>query len=96
MRSAKIDRNHREIVAALRAHGFGVQSLAPVGKGCPDLLVSARGKWYVLEVKAQKGLLRALQATWASNHCAPVHVVRSVDDALHAISGRPGGDPGEP
>lgn len=82
MRSAKIDRNHREIVAALRACGFGVQSLAPVGKGCPDLLVSARGKWFVLEVKAEKGLLRALQAVWASNHNAPVHVVRSPEEAV--------------
>jgi len=86
MRNAKIDRTHAEVVQALRACGYGVQSLATVGKGCPDLLVSAKGRWYVLEVKAEKGLLRALQAVWQSNHCAPVHVVRSAEDAVKVVA----------
>jgi len=88
MRNAKIDRTHRDVVQALRACGYGVQSLATVGKGCPDLLVSARGRWYVLEVKAEKGKVRDLQATWHGQHCAPVHVVRSAEDAVNAISVR--------
>ncbi len=38
-RPAKTDANQAEIVTALRAHGCGVLSLAPMGDGCPDLLV---------------------------------------------------------
>lgn len=84
MIKARIDTNHAEIVRALRSYGCGVQSLAAVGKGCPDLLVSYRGQWHVLEVKARKGLLRAAQFVWASRHQAPVCIVRTVDDALGA------------
>ncbi len=51
-RAAKIDRNHVEIVAALRGVGASVQDLAAVGKGCPDLLVGYRGQNYVIEVKS--------------------------------------------
>ena len=84
MKAARIDATHAEIVQALRSHGCGVQSLAAIGKGCPDLLVSYRGQWHVLEVKARKGLLRCAQFVWASRHQAPVAVVRTVDDALGA------------
>ena len=87
MRNAKIDRTHAEVVQALRACGYGVQSLATVGKGCPDLLVSAKGRWYVLEVKAEKGKVRELQATWHGQHCAQVHVVRTPEEAVHAVTG---------
>ena len=38
-RAAKVDANQGEIVKALRAHGCEVLSLAPMGGGCPDLLV---------------------------------------------------------
>ena len=51
MRAARIDANQPEIVKALRDVGAFVQSLATIGKGCPDLLVAFRGKWHVLEVK---------------------------------------------
>jgi len=43
-RTAKVDANHREIVDALRRIGAGVQSLAGVGNGVPDLLVYFRGE----------------------------------------------------
>ena len=35
----------------LRRVGCFVQSLASIGKGCPDLLVGKAGSWLVLEVK---------------------------------------------
>ncbi len=38
-RAAHIDGNQAEIVTALEANGFTVQSLASVGEGVPDLLV---------------------------------------------------------
>jgi len=49
--AAKIDENQPEIVKALYQAGCDVQTLAAVGKGCPDLLVSIGGKNYLLEVK---------------------------------------------
>ena len=67
MLRARVDRNHAEIVAALRATGCSVTSLARLGKGVPDLLVGCNGRNVLLEVKADKGLLRVLQAVWMSN-----------------------------
>ncbi len=94
-RAARIDANHREIVEGLRAIGAGVTSLAAVGGGCPDLLASYRGRWHALEVKQPAGPrggasasgqhLRETQRRWIEQHRAPVHVVRSVSDALEAI-----------
>jgi hypothetical protein len=51
MRAAKIDANQPEIVDALRRHGATVQSLAPIGNGCPDLLVGYAGKTALIEIK---------------------------------------------
>lgn len=84
-RAAKIDRNHVEIVAALRGVGASVQDLAAVGKGCPDLLVGYRGHNYVLEVKTPKGTSTPAQITWHADWRGVVHIVRSVDDALKII-----------
>lgn len=50
-RAARVDSNHAAIVAALRAAGCSVQSLASVGGGVPDLLVGRAGRNYLLEVK---------------------------------------------
>lgn len=45
----KRDANERQIIEALRAHGYYVQQLD--GTGVPDLLVLAGSKLYLLEVK---------------------------------------------
>ncbi len=50
-RAAKIDANHNEIADALRKAGCAVQSLANIGKGCPDLLVGRHGVNYLIEIK---------------------------------------------
>lgn len=50
-RNARIDANHAAIVGALRACGALVLSLAPVGKGCPDILCQHRGRLRLFEVK---------------------------------------------
>ena len=48
----RTDANHGEIVEALLSvAGVAVHSLAGVGCGCPDLLVGAEGKTYLVEVK---------------------------------------------
>jgi soluble P-type ATPase len=91
MRAAKIDANQPEIVSALRKVGARVQSLAAVGQGVPDLLVSFRGDLYLLEVKdgskpPSKQALTMEQIVWHRDWAgADLHVVNSVDSALRAI-----------
>lgn len=89
---AKVDANHSEIVDALRAVGAGVQSLASVGNGCPDLLVAFRGAWHVLEIKdgskppSHRRLTPDEQAWFERfDELAPCYVVCSVEEALEAI-----------
>lgn len=94
MRAAKVDGNHAQIVRSLRQAGASVQSMARLGQGAPDLLVGFQGQNWVMEVKAEKGLVRAFQAAWMSNWRGHVVVVRSVDEALAAIGvGRVSGAP---
>ena len=90
--TARTDRNHSEIVAALRAVGCSVQSLAAVGKGVPDLLVGFRGKTLLIEVKdgAKAPSRRRLtpdQVMWSQLwEGGKVHTVTSVDEAITAVS----------
>ena len=88
MKAARIDGNQKEIVKALRGVGASVQSMARLGKGAPDLLVGYGGQNWLMEVKADKGMLRALQAVWLSNWRGRVAVVRSTADALALIGVR--------
>lgn len=84
-RAAKVDSNHAEIVEALRKIGASVQSLAPVGNGCPDVLVALRGAMFLLEIKHGKGKPNEDQRRWHIEWRAPVHVVYGVEDALRAV-----------
>lgn len=91
MRAAKVDGNHREIVAALQAAGCSVQSLAMVGGGVPDLLVYRPGLGHLLiEVKdgaksPSRRKLTEAQERWHAAWKGPVHVVTDVDSALEAV-----------
>jgi RNase P/RNase MRP subunit p29 len=85
-----VDANQEQVVSALRAAGATVQSLAAIGKGCPDLLVMFRGALFLLEVKdgakvksAQK--LTDAQVKWHQTWGAMVEVVNSPEQALRAI-----------
>ena len=89
-RAAKIDANQTAIVDALRTIGATVQSLAPVGNGCPDLLVGFRGQNYLLEVKdgaksPSKRRLTGDQRRWHDDWRGQVAIVCDVDSALAAI-----------
>lgn len=90
-RAARVDRNHDEVVKALRAHRCDVLSLAAVGDGCPDLLVWS--PWMcclcLLEVKdgAKPPSARKLTAEQVKFHerwGGRIHVITSVDEALRA------------
>jgi hypothetical protein len=89
-RAAKVDSNQDQVVTALRVAGATVQSLAAIGKGVPDLLVSFRDAMFLLEVKdgAKVPSARALTADQVKWHAAwgcPVHVVHTPEEALRAI-----------
>jgi Holliday junction resolvase len=84
-RAAKVDANQEQVVSALRAAGASVQSLAAIGKGCPDLLVGRAGELFLMEVKHGKGKVNELQTKWHAEWKTPVAVVYGPEDALRAI-----------
>ena len=88
----KVDDNHKQIVAGLRKIGCFVQSLASLGKGCPDLLVGYRGKWYVIELKDGakpqcKQKLTPAEIDWMINvqNRAPVHVANCLLECINIV-----------
>lgn len=84
-RASKVDANHRLIVAAFRALGCSVQSLAAVGKGVPDLLVGLAGLNHLVEVKVANGKETPLQVKWAALWRTPTHLVRNVEDVQRLV-----------
>lgn len=87
-RAAKIDANQPEIVETLRAYGCAVQSLAAIGRGCPDLL--AWSPWVgaqLLEVKdgSKPPSARRLTPDQVEYHAkwkGPIHIVTTPEEAL--------------
>jgi hypothetical protein len=84
-RAAKIDANQTEIVDGLRAMGYAVTSLAPVGNGCPDLVVGAKGHNVLIEVKVPGETLNAPQKKWHREWTGKAHVVYSFAEALMVL-----------
>lgn len=84
-RAAKVDANQDQVVSALRAAGASVQSLAAIGKGCPDLLAAKGGEMFLFEVKHGKGKANEMQVKWHISWNADVHVVYTPEDALRVI-----------
>jgi Holliday junction resolvase len=85
VRFGKVDANQGQIVDALRAIGVSVQSLASIGKGCPDLIAAKGDKCWVVEVKGEKGRLTPDQEKWIGNWRGTVHIIRTVDEALKLV-----------
>jgi hypothetical protein len=81
----RVDNNQKIIVAALRNIGAAVLSLAPMGKGCPDLLVSRLGINYLLEVKSEDGKLTPDEQAWHDSWCGQVAIVRTVEEAIDVV-----------
>jgi hypothetical protein len=81
--SRKRDANEQAIVEALRAVGATIVRISE--RNAPDLLVGFRGANVLLEIKAEKGLVRANQAAWRSCWQGQVAIVRSAEEALVAI-----------
>lgn len=90
-RAAKVDANQAEIVEALRSAGCSVQSLATVGKGCPDLLVGYNGMRLLFELKDGKKPPSARKLTpdqekWLGEwRGGGVWLITSIPEALDAL-----------
>jgi Holliday junction resolvase len=90
-RDARVDNNQREIVKALRACGASVLSLAALGKGVPDLLVSVnKQRSLMVEVKdgskppsARK--LTADQVRFHATWAGEIVVVSSIEEAIETV-----------
>jgi hypothetical protein len=81
-RAARVDANHLDIAHALRQAGVHVTSLAAVGNGVPDLLLSFRGRWFVAEVKdgEKNWILTSQQKDFIASAKADVLLLTCVDD----------------
>lgn len=90
---ARVDRNHVEIVKALRKLGASVQSLASIGQGCPDLLIAYDHRLYLAEVKdgsrfPSERRLTEDEVEWHQNWKSQVHILESIEDALRMIGAK--------
>jgi len=81
----RTDHNQREIVQALRDVGASVYSTHSVGHGFPDLVCAYKGQTYLIEVKAEHGMLTPDQEEFHLMWNATVHTVHNVDEALEVI-----------
>lgn len=84
LRACRTDKNHKEIVRALRAAGRRVLDLSRVGDGCPDLLVTVGRRNLLMEVKSGKGELTPDEKKFFAEWPGEKVVVRSVAEALAA------------
>lgn len=91
----KIDANQSAIVKALRQiPNVSVQSLAPIGDGCPDLLIGVRSwvgttaieiNWLVEVKDGQAAGLTDDQTLWHARWQGQVAVCRTVDEVCALI-----------
>ena len=87
MARKRVDANQAAVVDALRKMGASVQSIASIGKGCPDLLVGYRQQNFVFEVKDGSKPPSARRLTvdekrWIGAWKAPVYLIESPAEAV--------------
>ena len=87
MTYARIDKNHKEIVKALREAGAFVLSLAAMKHGCPDLLVGYAGETMLMEIKRDsKAKFTPDQLDFMGKwKGGPISRVDSVEAAIRAL-----------
>lgn len=81
IRAAKIDDSQRILRPYLEAVGATVQSIASVGRSCPDCIVGFRGVTDLAEFKTGKRGLSPGQESWRRKwRGSPVWILRSRED----------------
>jgi Holliday junction resolvase len=91
-RAARLDDNHKEIVAHLKAIGCSVLSLARMGDDCPDIVAGRRAVNALMEIKdgkkrPSKRKLRPGQVEWHlawRGQVAVVHTPQEAEAAMNA------------
>lgn len=83
----RVDKPHRDIVAALRKAGCSVLSMASLGNGVVDLLIARNGHLALCEIKdgeksASRRQLTPDQVKWISQWKSKIFLLQSVEDAI--------------
>jgi len=86
----RVDENQTEIVTKLRKLGATVQSLATVGKGCPDIVVGHNGVNYLFEIKdgnktPSQQKLTPDEIKWHETWKGKVYIINCIDQAIALI-----------
>ena len=85
------DANQNPIAAGLIQAGYSVFDASAVGGGFTDLVVGGidradgQRKNWIIEVKTEHGNLNARQKQWHASWRGPIHVVRSLNEALAVV-----------
>lgn len=87
----RVDANQADVVKALRKIGATVTHIHPLGHGVPDLLVSFRNSWYVMEIKDGSKPPSARELTpderaWIAEQKALVAIINSPEEAVRFIT----------
>jgi hypothetical protein len=87
----RVDGNHADIMTTFRALGCSVQSIASVGRGCPDLLVGRDGWTVPVEVKdgAKPPSARKLtedEEIWRANWKGSYALIASPEQAHQMVT----------
>lgn len=83
----RTDRNHREIVEALRQFGATVFDTHELGRGYVDICVGFGGRTYLMELKSEGGRLteaeKQFRGSWRGS---PIYIIHSVEEAIDIIT----------
>lgn len=86
MRAKRIDQNQTGIIHDIQKCGLSVISLAPLGFGVPDLLISDATHMWLAELKTKNGKLTPAQQKWHLMwRGKPPIIARSFDELMEKI-----------
>lgn len=88
---ARVDDNQKDIVKALRQCGYSVLCSHTLGKGAPDIIVGARGRNFLFEIKDNKKKpsqkkLTECEVDFHQSWSGQVSVIETIEDALIIIN----------
>jgi len=89
-RAARVDRNQKEIVDALRKIGCSVACTHTIGQGFPDIVVGAHGQNFLVEIKdgllsPSKKELTPDEEKFHSLWRGQISIIESVHQALELV-----------
>jgi Holliday junction resolvase len=83
----RVDKNQKQIVGALRAHGISVAILASLGSGVPDILCGLPdGRNVLIEIKSERGAkLTPHEQRFIERWQGAVFIVYDAQEALSVL-----------